>query len=117
MIKNFLASAVSLRKETATLTSLTYADKDGIIKEGLVVQLADERYGVVFNETNTDGKESVVVGVVTAGHVLNDKVDFGELTKADVIASAVNQGLFFEDYKDAKYPANDDGDMEDYVVE
>lgn len=116
MIKNFLASAVGLRKETATLTSLTYATNN-VIAEGLVVQLADNRYGVVFDEKDVTGKTSVVVGVVTAGHVLNDKVDFGNLTKATVIEAAVAQGLFFEDYKDAQYPADDDGEMEDYVVE
>lgn len=90
MNKNFLASRVGLRKETATLTSLTYAT-DNVIAEGLVVQLADERYGVVFDEKDVTGKDSVVVGVVTAGHVLNDKVDFGGLTKATVIEAAVNQ--------------------------
>lgn len=116
MIKNFLASAVGLRKETATLTSLTYATNN-VIAEGLVVQLADNRYGVVFDEKDVTGKATVVVGVVTAGHVLNDKVNFGSLTKATVIEAAVNQGLFFEDYKSAKYPADDDGEMKDYVVE
>lgn len=116
MYKNFLASKVGLRKETATLTASTYATNN-VIPEGLVVQLADERYGVVFDEKDTTGKTSVVVGVVTAGHVLEDKVSFGALTKATVIAACVNQGLFFENYKSAKYPADDDGKMKDYVVE
>lgn len=118
MIKNFLASAVGLRKETATIDAGTYADDDGLIKEGTVVQLDDGRYGIIFDEKDvTDGREDVVIGVVTAGHVLSDMVGFGELTKEDVIETAVAQGLFFESYKTAEYPADDNGEMEEYTPE
>ena len=120
MIKNFLASAVGLRKETATVDVRTYAYFDeetqkATLKAGTVVDLKG-KYGVVFNEKDvTDGK-NVAVGVVTAGHVYRDFIDTSKIRDFDE-ETAIGQGLHFESYKVAEYPADDTGLMEEYTPE
>lgn len=112
MIKNFLASEVGLRKETVTF--------ENDVDAGKVVQFTvgeTTKYGVVYNDVELGDKETLVASVVTAGHIQEDKVDFGALTKADVIEACVAQGLFFEPYKPAQYPSATTGEMEDYEVE
>lgn len=103
MIKNFLASAVGLRKETHTFTKS--------VVEGDVISYSDAdsntRYGVVFhNRDLEEGKTTVVGSIVTAGHVIIDNVNFGNLAKADVIQNAVSQGLYFEPAKETVVPAD-----------
>lgn len=126
MIKNFLASAVGLRKETVTV-SVNYAveeDSKKILKAGTLVPIYTElvgatpRYAVLFNDTDvTDKTEigaTVSVGGVTAGHILGDVIIFAEEPEdADLIA----QGLYLEPYKTAQYPDGETGDLEPYEVE
>lgn len=129
MIKNFLASAVGLRKETVTV-SVNYAVKeDGkkILKAGTLVPVnsgligATPRYAVLFNDADvtdvTDETEIgafVSVGGVTAGHILGNVIIFAEQPKAeDLIA----QGLYLEPYKTAQYPNGETGVFEPYAVE
>lgn len=116
MIKNFLASAVGLRKETATLDVSTYAT-DNVIKEGLVVKLNDDRFGIVIDEKDVTDKETVVVGVVTAGHVIDERIDLTKVESVYFNQETIKQGLYVENYKEAQYPADDNGEMEEYVVE
>ena len=103
MIKNFLASAVGLRKETHTFpTSVT---------EGMVIAYFDEnsdtRYGVVFTDRELkEGETGVVGSIVTAGHIIIDNVDFGDLDSSDVIQNAAVQGLYFEPAKVTVVPAD-----------
>lgn len=126
MIKNFLASAVGLRKETVTV-SVNYAvDEDGkkILKAGTLVPIYTElvgatpKYAVLFNDTDvTDKTEkgaTVSVGGVTAGHILRDVIiDAEQPHEDDLIA----QGLYLEPYKTAQYPDDEVGDLEPYEVE
>lgn len=127
MFKNFLASAVGLRKETVTV-SVDYAveEEDGkmILKAGTLVPVYTElvgatpRYAVLFNDTDvTDRTErgaTVSVGGVTAGHILRDVIiDAEQPHEEDLIA----QGLYLEPYKEAQYPADEDGEMTPYEVE
>lgn len=103
MIKNFLANAVGLRKETHTFTTS--------VTEGTVIAYSDEnsdtRYGVVFADRELrEGKTSVVGSIVTAGHIIIDNVDFGNLASADVIQNAAAQGLYFEPAKATVVPAD-----------
>ena len=106
MIKNFLASAVGLRKETHTFpTSVT---------EGMVIAYSDEnsdtRYGVVFTDRELkEGETGVVGSIVTAGHIIIDNVDFGDLGDLDYeefIQNAAVQGLYFERAKVTVVPAD-----------
>lgn len=100
MIKNFLASEVGLRKETYTFEADT--------TEGTVIAYTDSasgtKYGVVYNDVEMDGKETKLGSIITAGHIITEKVTFGALTKADVIEAAVAQGLFFEAEKVTTLP-------------
>lgn len=126
MIKNFLASAVGLRKETVTV-SVNYAvDEDGkkILKAGTLVPVytglvgATPRYAVLFNDTDvTDKTErgaTVSVGGVTAGHILGNVIIMAEQpNEEDLIA----QGLYLEPYKTAQYPDGETGRPEPYEVE
>lgn len=103
MIKNFLASAVGLRKETHTFTTS--------VTEGTVIAYSDEnsdtRYAVVFADKELrEGETSVVGSIVTAGHIIMDNVDFGNLASVAVIQSAVAQGLYFEPAKVTVVPAD-----------
>lgn len=129
MIKNFLASAVGLRKETVPV-SINYAvEEDGkkILKAGTLVPIYTEmvgatpRYAVLFNDTDvtnvTDETERgavVSVGGVTAGHILRNVIIIAEQPEdADLIA----QGLYMETYKEAFYPNDVVGEMTPYEVE
>lgn len=126
MIKNFLASAVGLRKETVTV-SVDYAvEEDGkkILKAGTLVPIytelvgANPKYAVLFNDTDvTDRTErgaTVSVGGVTAGHILSNVIIVAEQPQEeDLIA----QGLYMEIYKEAQYPDDEVGDMTTYRVE
>lgn len=128
MIKNFLASAVGLRKETVTV-SVQYAveeDDKAILKAGTLVPVvtglvgATPRYAVLFNDTDVTDKvrkkDAVAsVGGVTAGHVLRNVIIVAEEPhdEKDLIA----QGLYLEPYKTAQYPADEDGEMTPYEVE
>lgn len=126
MIKNFLASAVGLRKETVTV-SVDYAvEEDGkkILKAGTLVPVNTElvgatpRYAVLFNDTDVTDKfeegGTVSVGGVTAGHILGNVIIIAEQPQqADLIA----QGLYFEPYKEAQYPNDEVGTLEPYEVE
>lgn len=100
MIKNFLASEVGLRKETLTF--------EANVEEGKVVAYTDSaegtRYGVVYNDVTLGTATKKIGSIVVAGHVIVDKVDFGALTKADVIEACVAQGLFFEAEKETTLP-------------
>lgn len=117
MIKNFLASEVGLRKETVTFNHNVYA--------GQVVQFTiggelggTTKYGVVYNDVELNGKETLVASVVTAGHIIKDKVDLSGLEPSESFQSdCALQGLFVEPYKPAKYPNATTGTMENYVVE
>lgn len=127
MIKNFLASAVGLRKETVTV-SVDYAveEEDGkkILKAGTLVPVYTElvgatpRYAVLFNDTDvTDKTErgaTVSVGGVTAGHILRDVIIVAEEPQTQFL---VTQGLYFEPYKTAQYPDGETGEPEPYEVE
>lgn len=126
MIKNFLASAVGLRKETVTVSVNYAADEDGkkILKAGTLVPVNTElvgaapRYAVLFNDTDvTDKTErgaTVSVGGVTAGHVLGNVIIVAEEpNQEDLIA----QGLYLESYKTAQYPNDEVGEMTPYEVE
>ena len=126
MIKNFLASAVGLRKETVTVSVNYAADEDGkkILKAGTLVPVYTElvgatpRYAVLFNDTDvTDKTEegaTVSVGGVTAGHILSNIIIVAEEPQTeDLIA----QGLYLEPYKTAQYPDDEVGDLEAYEVE
>ena len=126
MIKNFLASAVGLRKETVAV-SVNYAVDEGgkkVLKAGTLVPVATElvgatpRYAVLFNDTDvTDRTErgaTVSVGGVTAGHILGNVIIVAEQPQQeDLIA----QGLYVEMYKSASYPADEGGEMTPYEVE
>ncbi len=124
MIKNFLASAVGLRKETVTV-SVEYAveeDSKKILKAGTLVPIYTElvgatpKYAVLFNDTDvTDKAEGTVsVGGVTAGHILGNVIIGAEQPQVeDLIA----QGLYLEPYKEAQYPDDVYGDPEPYEVE
>lgn len=127
MIKNFLASAVGLRKETVTV-SVDYAvEEDGkmILKAGTLVPVNTElvgampKYAVLFNDTDVSDKyadetATVSVGGVTAGHILGNVIIVAEQPQQeDLIA----QGLYVEMYKSASYPADEDGEMTPYEVE
>jgi hypothetical protein len=124
MIKNFLASAVGLRKETVPV-SVNYAvEEDGkkILKAGTLVPVYTElvgatpRYAVLFNDTDvTDKTEGAVsVGGVTRGHILRDVIIEAEQPQEqDLIA----QGLYMENYKEAQYPEDSAGNMITYRVE
>lgn len=103
MYKNFLASAVGLRRETHTFTTS--------VAEGDVISYSDAnsetRYGVVFDDKElAEGKTTVVGAIVTAGHVIIDNVNFGNLAQADVIQNAAKQGLYFEAAKETVVPAD-----------
>lgn len=126
MIKNFLASAVGLRKETVTV-SVNYAvEEDGkkILKAGTLVPVYTElvgatpRYAVLFNDTDvTDKTEkgaTVSVGGVTAGHILANVIIVAEQPREEAL---VMQGLYLELYKTAKYPNGETGELEPYAVE
>lgn len=127
MIKNFLASAVGLRKETITVSVEYAVDEDGkkILKAGTLVPVNTElvgatpRYAVLFNDTDVTDKyddetATVSVGGVTAGHILGDVIIFAEEPEdADLIA----QGLYLESYKTAQYPDDEVGELEPYEVE
>lgn len=124
MIKNFLASAVGLRKETVTV-SVEYAveeDSKKILKAGTLVPIYTEmvggspKYAVLFNDTDVTDKtdETVSVGGVTAGHILENVIIFAEEPEdTDLIA----QGLYLELYKGAQYPDDEVGELEPYEVE
>ncbi len=124
MIKNFLASAVGLRKETVPV-SVNYAvEEDGkkILKAGTLVPIytemvgANPKYAVLFNDTDvTDKTEGTVsVGGVTAGHILSNVIIEAEQpNEEDLIA----QGLYMEIYKEAQYPDDEVGEMTPYEVE
>ena len=124
MIKNFLASAVGLRKETVAV-SVNYAvEEDGkkILKAGTLVPVATglvgatPKYAVLFNDTDvTDTQlEGVSVGGVTAGHILGNVIIMAEQPhEEDLIA----QGLYLEPYKTAQYPDGETGRPEPYAVE
>ena len=126
MIKNFLASAVGLRKETVTV-SVNYAvEEDGkkILKAGTLVPVYTElvgaapRYAVLFNDTDVTDKTErgavVSVGGVTAGHILGNVIIVAEQpNEEDLIA----HGLYLESYKTAQYPDGETGDLEPYAVE
>ena len=126
MNKNFLASAVGLRKETVTVSVGYAVEEDGkkILKAGTLVPVNTElvgampKYAVLFNDTDvTDKTEkgaTVSVGGVTAGHILANVVIFAEEpNQEDLIA----QGLYGEMYKSASYPADESGEMTPYEVE
>lgn len=128
MIKNFLASAVGLRKETVTVSVGYATDEDGkkILKAGTLVPVYTElvgatpRYAVLFNDTDVTDKydnvenTTVSVGGVTAGHILRDVIIVAERPRdADLIA----QGLYLENYKTAQYPNGETGRPEPYEVE
>ena len=126
MIKNFLASAVGLRKETVAV-SVNYAvEEDGkkILKAGTLVPIytemvgANPKYAVLFNDTDvTDKTErgaTVSVGGVTAGHILSNVIIEAEQpNEEDLIA----QGLYMEIYKEAQYPDDEVGELHAYEVE
>lgn len=126
MIKNFLASAVGLRKETVTV-SVDYAvEEDGkkILKAGTLVPVntgligATPRYAVLFNDTDVTDKTErgavASVSGVTAGHILrNVIIEAEQPNEEDLIA----QGLYLEIYKTAQYPADANGEMTPYEVE
>ena len=123
MYKNFLASRVGLRKETATIPS-TYAVDDEatgkkILKAGTLVQIDNlvggtNRFGIVFDDKDVTNKRDVVVGVVTAGHILEDVIANPMSVRLSDLAT---QGLFFEPYKPAQYPNDTVGEMTPYDVE
>lgn len=102
MIKNFLASAERLRKETHTFTL--------DVHEGDVISYTDAdsntRYGVVYNDVELNGKETKVGSIITAGFIIQDNVNFGNLASATVIENAKAQGLFFEVAKVTVVPAD-----------
>lgn len=126
MIKNFLASAVGLRKETVTVSVNYAADEDGkkILKAGTLVPVytvlvgATPRYAVLFNDTDVTDKTErgavVSVGGVTAGHILKDVIIEAEQPKDQYL---IAQGLYLEPYKTAQYPDGETGRPEPYEVE
>lgn len=128
MIKNFLASAVGLRKETVPV-SVNYAvEEDGkkILKAGTLVPVvtglvgATPRYAVLFNDTDVTDKvrerDAVAsVGGVTAGHVLRNVIIVAE--EPHDYSDLVAQGLYLEPYKEAQYPNDEVGEMTPYEVE
>lgn len=126
MIKNFLASAVGLRKETVTVSVNYAADEDGkkILKAGTLVPVNTElvgatpRYAVLFNDTDvTDKTEKgavVSVGGVTAGHILENVIIMAEQPREEAL---IAQGLYLEPYKTAQYPNGETGKPEPYAVE
>lgn len=126
MIKNFLASAVGLRKETVTV-SVNYAvEEDGkkILKAGTLVPIytrlvgATPRYAVLFNDTDVTDKTErgavVSVGGVTAGHILANVIIVPEHPNEEAL---IVQGLYLEPYKTAQYPDGETGELEPYAVE
>lgn len=126
MIKNFLASAVGLRKETVTVAVDYAVEEDGkkILKAGTLVPVATglvgatPRYAVLFNDTDVTDKTErgavVSVGGVTAGHILGNVIIMAERPNVeDIIA----QGLYLEPYKTAQYPDGETGELEPYEVE
>lgn len=127
MIKNFLASAVGLRKETVTVSVDYAADEDGkkILKAGTLVPIyttlvgATPRYAVLFNDTDVTDKyddetATVSVGGVTAGHILRDVIIYAEDPNTNYMTA---QGLYLEPYKTAQYPDDEVGELEHYEVE
>lgn len=126
MIKNFLASAVGLRKETVTVSAQYAVEENGkkILKAGTLVPIYTElvgatpKYAVLFNDTDVTDKTErgavVSVGGVTAGHILSNVIIVAEQPQEeDLIA----QGLYMEIYKTAQYPEDEEGRMVLYEVE
>lgn len=126
MIKNFLASAVGLRKETVPVSVQYAVEEDGkkILKAGTLVPVytglvgATPRYAVLFNDTdvtNITGRDAgASVGGVTAGHILRNVIIIAEEpNEEDLVA----QGLYLEIYKTAQYPNDEGGEMTPYEVE